>query len=480
MYRHHLPLIAVLALAGACADTSDSPSPSALVLREAALTGQQAPAAQTAFKGIYQLEGPTLALKTIDDIKDKSFIEGVALRTGWTALDTGKTGPSYDFAPVIDAIAQLQAVGKKLSLGIDAQIVPQYVVDAAQTTYITTVPGPGSETYPMETPVTWDQPSLTSYAAFMTSLANTLVCKVGSTCARKDKVPLKDHPTLAALRINILGMGKLRQSTGSAIFEVPTYRRQTFINAVKTNIHAAHDQFKSITSWIPYFSVNDSASGTNQTPTLDDALLAAITTEFNGSSDLRPTIGFFQELLRGDSPNNTGSMGANLIKARTLGGFTVFQACGGWTNQTLCTFASGDTTPENGFDLGYGTYGAQYYELYTGDLSNSALTSMFTKWSPFVKDPASAANPVGLVATPGTSATKNILSWTDTSTIETNWIVERKTLPSGDWEVRATLAADTTTYRDDATRNTSYAYRVHAIGAGGPFVLSNEPTVAGR
>src|SRR5689334_10561928 len=134
MLRQPLAVVSLLALLGACTTPSDVGS-----------SGQSAAAlvAQTAFHGVYFLNDDTLDSATVDNIRDKAFVDGIALRTGWTNLDRGTTGPSYDFSSIVTAVGLLQPVGKKLSLAIDAQLVPPYVLDAAQTTYITTLPGSG-------------------------------------------------------------------------------------------------------------------------------------------------------------------------------------------------------------------------------------------------------------------------------------------------------------------------------------------------
>jgi hypothetical protein len=67
------------------------------------------------------------------------------------------------------------------------------------------------------------------------------------------------------------------------------------------------------------------------------------------------------------------------------------------------------------------------------------------------------------------------------SQLETNVIVERKTLPSGKWDPYATLDANQTSYVDpNANRGVSYAYRVYEIEDAGPLVSSNEADVQGH
>jgi hypothetical protein len=431
--------------------------------------------------GIYILGN--VELKNLAET-DEEFIDGYALRFGWMNVDHGTTegGPDYDFAIVDTAVATLEAIDKTMTMGIDVQLVPDYVLDNAEITYITTVPGPGHTEFEAETPVTWDANTLASYTDFMTALATHPVCRTGATCDDRDKVPLRDHPVLAGIRITILGMGKLRQTsnnTEGTIFEVPSYTRERFVDAVIDNLHAAQDQFPAIPTWVPYFSVDDSVAGTPPDPSLDEVLLAAITDEFDGSSRTRPVIGLFQELLKGDTPPATSTNGINLLAGTDAGAFVAFQACGGWSDGSLCTFDPADTTPENGFALGHGTYGARYYELYAGDLANPDFTAMLTTWRTFLADPSDATNPVGLVATATATSRRNVLTWNDTSTLESGFVVERTGDPLGSWDVIATPGPDTVRYVDTkALVGRPSWYRVHATSDAGDLVMSNADDVA--
>jgi hypothetical protein len=307
-------------------------------------------------------------LSTIPDA-NRSFVDGFAMRAQWTDFDTGTSAPQYDFSVLGSAISQLQAMGKKLSLEIDALLVPPYVLHAAQETYMPRDPD-GKVT--IAAPVAWDTSSLGYWRTFVVALANFQV----RDSASNTMVAMKDHPTLSGLRIGILGAGKLRQSDMGVLFNAPQYQRAKFIASVLTNMHDAQDQFPRTWMWIPYFSVDDG----DNAPSLDSALLSAIDTEFDGSDARHPHVGFFEELLKGDSPSATSVNGMNLLAANARGGFVTFQACGSWLQQNPCTFSPGDTTPDDGFKLGYGTYGAAYYEIYKPDLDNVAWSSMFQLW----------------------------------------------------------------------------------------------------
>ncbi|MCI0590483.1 MAG: fibronectin type III domain-containing protein [Gammaproteobacteria bacterium] len=70
------------------------------------------------------------------------------------------------------------------------------------------------------------------------------------------------------------------------------------------------------------------------------------------------------------------------------------------------------------------------------------------------------------------------LSWTDNSSNETRFKIERKTGPRGKFVQIATVGANVTTYQNTGlTAGTSYFYRVRANNASGDSTYSNTATV---
>lgn len=126
------------------------------------------------------------------------------------------------------------------------------------------------------------------------------------------------------------------------------------------------------------------------------------------------------------------------------------------TNNTTKTIHFTNLTPTNGtlnisFTLGSGVAFAYINVMDIVEGSNTPVTP--------------PAAPTNLAAT-ATSPTQVKLMWTDASTDETNFQVERGTGSS--FNVVATLAANTTTYTDNSlAENTKYYYRVKAINNGG-------------
>ena len=86
--------------------------------------------------------------------------------------------------------------------------------------------------------------------------------------------------------------------------------------------------------------------------------------------------------------------------------------------------------------------------------------------------------PNNLTVTPASSSQIN-LSWTDQSTNETGFQVERKTGAGGTYAQIATAAANTTTYSDNGlAEGTTYFYRVRAVNATDNSAYSNEASGA--
>lgn len=92
--------------------------------------------------------------------------------------------------------------------------------------------------------------------------------------------------------------------------------------------------------------------------------------------------------------------------------------------------------------------------------------------------PTVPAAPQSLAASNATGG--NVaLAWTDASSNETNFAVERSVSGSGTWTtLSASVAANATTYTDaTAAAGTSYIYRVRAINSAGNSAYSNDATV---
>lgn len=166
------------------------------------------------------------------------------------------------------------------------------------------------------------------------------------------------------------------------------------------------------------------------------------------------------------SANTDYTLSAWILGKGTIGaknGSTVLNSKGGtysaWT-QVSVTFNSGSATSINL----YGAYNAGEGRFDDFTLDEGSVTT-----------PTAPAAPSGLGATASGSSTIN-LSWTDNSTDETGFKVERKTGAGGTWsEIAGALAANTNSYSSTGlSAGTTYFYRVRAYNAVGNSSYSSE------
>jgi len=109
----------------------------------------------------------------------------------------------------------------------------------------------------------------------------------------KTNKALRDHPALGQINAGIIGLQAIRDLSGG-LTALSTYSRSSFISGVLSNVHALQNQFTTKPTYLAYFSMQD----TTRNPSLDEDLIDAITTEFNGRDATHPHIGLFQEALR--------------------------------------------------------------------------------------------------------------------------------------------------------------------------------------
>lgn len=163
-------------------------------------------------------------------------------------------------------------------------------------------------------------------------------------------------------------------------------------------------------------------------------------------------------------PNKSYTLTAWILGKGTIGaksGSTVLNSQGGtynsWTQVTV-VFNSGSASTVT-------LYGA--YNAGEGRFDDFALDEEDSGTVPDA--------PAALTAVAG-GANSIDLGWTDNSTDETGFKIERKTGSSGSWaEITGSLAADLTSYSSSGlTAGTTYYYRVRAFNATGNSSYSNE------
>lgn len=117
------------------------------------------------------------------------------------------------------------------------------------------------------------------------------------------------------------------------------------------------------------------------------------------------------------------------------------------------------------------TASTTYY--YRVSVSNSSGVSPYSNIASVATAGYPPSAPTSLVATV-TSSSQIDLSWTDNSSDETSFVVERATSSGGTYSTIATLAANSTSYSSTGlSASTTYYYRVHTANAGGNSADSN-------
>lgn len=92
-----------------------------------------------------------------------------------------------------------------------------------------------------------------------------------------------------------------------------------------------------------------------------------------------------------------------------------------------------------------------------------------------IKPDTAELNPPASLSVTGTAESQIIIQWTDRSSSETGFVVERKTGASASWGTLATVGPNVTTYKNlSLNAETVYVYRVYAISAQTRSVYSNE------
>ena len=151
------------------------------------------------------------------------------------------------------------------------------------------------------------------------------------------------------------------------------------------------------------------------------------------------------------------------------------------TMQSVATLKAGLGYYSIGLDNRWGDYSATCVDP-TDDLTFWTVqeyadfgNTWATWWGSFSVPPSSPpATPANLSAAAVSSSRIN-LAWTDQSTDETGFQVERKTGAGGTYAQIGTAAADATAYNDSGlAEGTAYFYRVRAVNGAGNSAYSNE------
>ncbi len=167
------------------------------------------------------------------------------------------------------------------------------------------------------------------------------------------------------------------------------------------------------------------------------------------------------DLAWNPSTDDVGVTGYKVLRSMTSGG-----------PYTQVGSASGTSYSDTGLAAST-TY---YYVVQAQDAAGNTSGNSNQASATTLAGPQPPSAPSGLSAT-ATSSFDIYLSWTDNSSNESGFRIERKTGASGTYSEIATVGADTTSYGDTGLQPaTSYTYRVRAFNSVGDSSYSNEAT----
>jgi fibronectin type 3 domain-containing protein len=183
------------------------------------------------------------------------------------------------------------------------------------------------------------------------------------------------------------------------------------------------------------------------------------TTRLNPPSDLTVTTVSFSQLRLNWSDHSGGEKAYVIERATASGSFTQV----GHTDPNVTTYLDGNLAAETTYQYRVSASDGLRNTEYAGPASGTTLV-------------APPAAPRSLQAT--LQADRSVLlQWTDTSSNETAFVVERKTA-GGEFVAIHTTGAGTSTYTDTGlAADTSYTYQVKATNAGGSSNYSNPASI---
>jgi hypothetical protein len=299
---------------------------------------------------------------------DLDFVSGYTLRILWGDLESWNAAtrsPQYDFSRIDATIEEVRARGKRVTLEIFANKVPDYVLG---------LPGVVTWNNPHPTQggvqvVPWDATALSAYKAMIQNLATH---QVAGTSWR-----FADHPSLESVDAPIVGLQGLRELSDTLVHHT-AYTRERFIQGVVNAVSISREAFRQKFGFLALFAMTDATS----TPILHDAVYARLAAEFNVPG--KPSLGFFQETLS-DSGPMPQDLGELLVRAAP-NTYLLFQALRPWSLRAGQSrppeIASG--TPITGLEFAWENYGSSYVELYGVDILKSENAAGLRAWNSFL------------------------------------------------------------------------------------------------
>lgn len=304
----------------------------------------------------------------LSNIRDYDFVSGYTLRLFWSDLETSQG--VYDFGVINAAIEQLAPLNQGLSLEIFTGEEPQYVLDAASTTYLDHRGGVN--------PVPWDSFAQQRQASLYAALGDYSIVSAGPEHA------LRDDPTLRSIDAAPAGLNFGVRDLNSGIRSHPDYTQQRYVDAVAAGVAASAAAFPDDLNFLAFFAFNDSQLGVP----VDEQLINRLAPLYNGAGQTE--LAFFIENLSDDGPvpqpNGMGP-GNNLLDWTNLGGTSMMQALDSWLIHRPDRDPQLDSLhPATGIELAYEAYGTRFFELYIADLDGAANGALDAAGRPLVDD----------------------------------------------------------------------------------------------
>jgi hypothetical protein len=298
---------------------------------------------------------------------DLDYVAGYTLRVAWGDLESWNTvtqSPVYDFSRIDSTLEDLRSRGKRMTLEIFINKVPDYVLG---------LPGVVTWNNPHPTQggtqvVPWDATALSVYQAMIQSLANHQVAGTSWSVA--------DHPALQSVDASIVGLQGLREISNTLVHH-PEYTRERFIQGVVDAVAISRQAFAQKYGFLALFRMTDDIAS----PALDATVYARLMTEFNVAG--KPSLGFFQETLSDTGPK-TDAVG-QLLATAAPSTYVLFQALRPWSLPDGETrppeIASG--TPITGVENAWANYSSTYVELYGADILAAENAAGLRAWNHF-------------------------------------------------------------------------------------------------
>ena len=316
--------------------------------------------------GIYT-KGAAQPGQYLSAIRNLPFVDGHLLLMRWEQIEIGEN--IFDFSIIDQAVQTLQGYNQNMTLLILCSTVPSYLINDPNVEKYLNISPLGDVT--TITAVPWDPIATARQINFLDSISSHLVFDSIS----QSMIPLKDHPVLKQVGVQVIGVGSLRDPQGS-ISNIPGYSRPlisaTFINTTQQYLNKFPNKF----IYLGILRINDS----NTSPDLTTYLLNNLNGAFNSGAS--PTLGYINEQLACSTPNTNSAFIFSQIDIT----FTMFQMLSSWRNPSPTHSVqtnpclSNSTGPDVAMQYGLDNYNSTYFELWVQDIDWPGYNILFQTW----------------------------------------------------------------------------------------------------